>query len=87
MQEWRRGNEAELARVDQILTAAVTPADELEAEQIRMTAPLGRLLQTSVGLGQSRRSPRQQQSHEELHARYLSVGRQLQPEDRSASSC
>jgi hypothetical protein len=66
-----------LALIDQIMADASVPADELEAEQIRTTAPLGQLLHSSTGLGQSRRSPRNPQSPEELHARYLSVGRRL----------
>ena len=78
VREWLRDREVMLARISHILTETNTPADELEAERIRTTAPLGELLQASTGLGQSRRSPRTQHSPEELHARYLSVGRKLQ---------
>lgn len=52
-------------------------AEELQAEQVRTTAPLG-LLQSQTGLGQSRRSPRThgspEEQHAQLQARFLQVG-------------
>jgi len=42
---WRRDREVMLARIEQILAKANNiPAEELEAEQIRITAPLGELI-------------------------------------------
>jgi hypothetical protein len=51
VRKWCRDREETLARVDQILAETDVPADELLAEQIRTTAPLGKLLQASTGLG------------------------------------